>query len=201
MTHTLAGVLVGGASSRFGSDKASALFKGISLLDHHINVLHEAGCETIVYVGGAVRSGVAHGATHVPDAMPGQGPLAGLVALLHHAHHTVPNGMYSEVMMIACDVPLVSPTTVQRVITALGNGDISVASGDRDHWSCLAVRVTQYHTIFDAFQRGARALRDALQHGNVARVPIDERELVNVNDTATLHKALQMVTNSEELGR
>lgn len=196
-----AGVLVGGASTRFGRDKASALFAGHTLLNHHINVLYEAGCNEIVYVGGAPRSDVARDARHVPDATPGQGPLAGLLALLHDAHRSSALLQHAAVLMIACDIPLLSPATVQRVVAGLGDADVAVASAQQDHWSCLAVRVTQYHALLEEFKRGERSLRDATQRGSITRVACDEAEFLNVNDVDTLQRALLTVTNDHKLGR
>jgi len=192
---------VGGESRRFGSDKANALFGGRTLLDHHLQLLHQVGCAAAVYVGGQPRGGVALDAAHVPDGTPGQGPLAGLVALLQHAQQASPNIEWSAVLMVACDIPLLSPGTARRVLDGLNVADVAVAAGDRDHWSCLAVRVSQYHTLVDVFRRGERALFAAVNQCSLNRVPVDEREFLNTNDPALLREAARLVTNSGELGQ
>nr|WP_232328885.1 molybdenum cofactor guanylyltransferase [Sphingomonas horti] len=73
-------VLAGGRSSRFGSDKALACWRGKPLLAHAVDAL--AGqCDAVVVVG---RDDPAF--TCVPDwPAPGQGPLGGLAGALRHA--------------------------------------------------------------------------------------------------------------------
>lgn len=72
-------VLAGGASRRFGSDKALALVDGRPLLDHALAAL--AGCDAI-----AVAGRDWPGVLALPDRPgPGLGPLGGLNAALRHA--------------------------------------------------------------------------------------------------------------------
>lgn len=78
----LGAVLAGGRSSRFGSDKALALFRGRPLIDHAIEAL-ASQCSDVVVVGRDVASVAA-----VPDwPAPNAGPLGGLGGALHHAAH------------------------------------------------------------------------------------------------------------------
>lgn len=73
-------VLAGGASSRFGSDKALAEVEGRTLLDRAIAGLR-AQCDAVVVVG-RERAGL----TTVADwPRAGMGPVAGIAAALRHA--------------------------------------------------------------------------------------------------------------------
>jgi molybdopterin-guanine dinucleotide biosynthesis protein A len=76
----LGAVLAGGQSSRFGSDKALAEFRGQTLLARAVDTL--AGwCEHVVVVGRATAP-----APTLPDwPRPGMGPLGGIAAALHLA--------------------------------------------------------------------------------------------------------------------
>lgn len=73
-------VLAGGASSRFGSDKALALHNGVTLIDHVIAALAPQ-------VAALVITGRDHpGHVCLPDLpAAGLGPLGGLCAALAHA--------------------------------------------------------------------------------------------------------------------
>ena len=76
----LGAVLAGGRSSRFGSDKAEALFEGRRLLDHAVAAL-AAQCDAVVVIG---REDAAHDCA--PDhPSPGLGPLGGLAGALTEA--------------------------------------------------------------------------------------------------------------------
>lgn len=90
----LGAVLAGGKSSRFGSDKAVALVDGLPLIDHIVMGLFRA-TEHLVISGRDWRD-----FTVVPDGdFAGEGPLAGLLAVLDHA---MSNG-FDGVLTAACD--------------------------------------------------------------------------------------------------
>lgn len=74
--RTLGGVLAGGRSRRFGSDKALALLGGQTLLDHALAAL-APHCEAVVIVGRA--GGIADW------PRPDMGPLGAIAGALHHA--------------------------------------------------------------------------------------------------------------------
>lgn len=85
-------VLVGGRSSRFGSDKAAALFEGRRLLDHAAASIAPF-VERVVTVGRDER---------VPDLpAPGLGPLGGIAGALAFAEREG----FESVLTIACDMP------------------------------------------------------------------------------------------------
>ncbi|HEU4968946.1 molybdenum cofactor guanylyltransferase [Sphingomonas sp.] len=78
--RVLGAVLAGGRSSRFGSDKALAVWRGKPLLAHAADAL-VAQCGAVVIVGRDVA-----GFTCVPDwPAPDRGPLGGLAGALNHA--------------------------------------------------------------------------------------------------------------------
>jgi molybdopterin-guanine dinucleotide biosynthesis protein A len=76
----LGAVLAGGQSSRFGSDKALAEFRGHTLLAHAVDTL-SGWCEYVIVVGRETAP-----APTLPDwPRAGMGPLGGIAAALHHA--------------------------------------------------------------------------------------------------------------------
>ena len=70
-------ILAGGASRRFGHDKALALVGGVSLLERVAASLDACHPRLIVAPPGRYRQG---GWRNIPDTRPGEGPLAGLEA-------------------------------------------------------------------------------------------------------------------------
>ena len=92
MTGVMGAVLAGGRSSRFGSDKGTALFGGTTLADH-------AAAAIAPFVGEVIRVGGADGIVDLPS--PGLGPLGGIAAALDHAGR---HG-FDSVVTIACDMP------------------------------------------------------------------------------------------------
>jgi molybdenum cofactor guanylyltransferase len=107
MTRILGAVLAGGASSRFGSDKALALLHGLRLLDHAVAALTPF-CQQVVVCG---RDDPRH-VTLADRPAPGMGPLGGLNAALHAAHAQG----YAGVLVTGCDMPLFPPALAQALI-------------------------------------------------------------------------------------
>jgi molybdopterin-guanine dinucleotide biosynthesis protein A len=75
---TLGAVLAGGRSSRFGSDKALAMFDGRTLLHHALAALRPH-CDAVIVVG---RGEIADW------PRPDMGPLGGIAGALIHAAET-----------------------------------------------------------------------------------------------------------------
>ncbi len=90
----LGAVLAGGRSSRFGSDKAAALFAGRPLIDHAADVLRP-WVHAVVVIGGD-RPGA------IPDRPRADlGPLGGLAGALAHAR----DAGFGTVLTLSCDTP------------------------------------------------------------------------------------------------
>ncbi|MBC7505964.1 MAG: molybdenum cofactor guanylyltransferase [Sandarakinorhabdus sp.] len=102
----LGAVLAGGASARFGSDKAMAEFAGKPLIEHVIAALAPQ-VETLVVVG---RDWPGH--ARVDDLpAPGLGPIGGLAGALGHA---LLNG-YDAVLVAPCDTLGLAADLVARL--------------------------------------------------------------------------------------
>lgn len=115
MSRQLGAVIAGGRSSRFGSDKAMALWHGRRLIDHAIDALRP-------FVDEIVICGRGHdGLASISDRpAPGMGPLGGLCAALHHAQA---QGR-EAVLSIGCDTPLLPAALVERLIAG-GGGHVA----------------------------------------------------------------------------
>ncbi len=106
MMRLLGAVLAGGRSSRFGGDKALAVWKGRTLLEHAVASL-APHVETVVICG---REG---GLADRPA--PDMGPLGGLNAALHHAAEQG----FGAVLTTGCDMP-VYPAELAQALAGTG---------------------------------------------------------------------------------
>jgi molybdopterin-guanine dinucleotide biosynthesis protein len=119
----LGAVLAGGQSRRFGSPKALAPFRGEAMVRRAARTL-EGVCDEVVVVSsvpevGAAFRRTAHQFTVIPDLVPGAGPLAGLHAALHHARERG----FDAVLVLACDMPLVTPEVAEALAREGEAGD------------------------------------------------------------------------------
>lgn len=103
----LGALIAGGRSSRFGSDKALALLRGVPLIEHAARVL--APHVELTIVCGRDHPGFASVAD-VPE--PGLGPLGGIAAALRAAEAA---GI-DTVLTIGCDMPDVPDALIADLI-------------------------------------------------------------------------------------
>ncbi len=99
-------LLVGGASARFGSPKALALFKGETLAERGHRLL-SAACDEVLLVGKA-REFAGLPFPLVDDGTDERAPIHGLVAGLRRASH-------ETVVALPVDVPLITPDALRSL--------------------------------------------------------------------------------------
>jgi molybdopterin-guanine dinucleotide biosynthesis protein A len=114
---TLGAVLVGGRSSRMGTDKALVEINGIPMLGRVASALSEVSSRVVV-LGGKYE-----GFENWQDEVDPSGPLSGLVTALARAEE-------HRVLMVAVDHPFVRPETLSHLVEA--GTDLAVVPVD-DH--------------------------------------------------------------------
>ena len=165
-------LLVGGASTRFGSPKALAPFEGETLADRAWRLLGEA-CDERIAVGKREQD--------LPfpvldDGTPVRAPLAGVVAGLRAAAH-------ETVVVVPVDLPLLSADVLLRLAAA--GGDVAhPPSGPLPG----AYRRSALGALERSLARGELALRAAITPLDVRIVVVDERLLANVNEPGDLER-------------
>ncbi|MFE0424526.1 NTP transferase domain-containing protein, partial [Streptomyces sp. NPDC058953] len=108
-------VLAGGGAKRLGgADKPGVAVGGRALLDRVLGACREAG-RTVV-VGG--RRATVRPVVWAREEPPGGGPLAALDAGVRRVG-TPPDGV---VVVLSADLPFLGPSTVRRLVDALGTG-------------------------------------------------------------------------------
>lgn len=113
-------VLAGGKSSRFGSDKASALLRGRPLLQWVLDAVGQVcGAVVVVKARGQVLPEVTSPVpiTVVEDIYEAQGPLAGLIA----AFEVVSTPL---AFAISCDSPLTEPALIRDLASRAADSDV-----------------------------------------------------------------------------
>jgi molybdopterin-guanine dinucleotide biosynthesis protein A len=166
--RALTGVLlVGGASTRFGSPKALAIVEGETLAARAWRLLGEA-CDEHIAVGKRADA-LPLPFDVVDDGTDVRAPIAGVVAGLRAARHDV-------AVVIPVDVPRLTPAAVLELAAACR--DVAVPpSGPLPG----AYRRTALPALEAALVAGRLALRDAIAELDVATVELDDGLLVNVN--------------------
>ena len=166
--HLTGVLLVGGASTRFGSPKALAPFCGETLADRAWRVLGEA-CEERIALG---KAGELDLAFPVEDDAAGdvRAPIAGVVAGLRRAAHDV-------AVFLPVDCPLVTPALIRALGDACRDAAVARSGPLPGAWSKRALPVLERRLA-----AGRLGLADAYAELDVAYPPLD-RELVADADT------------------
>jgi molybdopterin-guanine dinucleotide biosynthesis protein A len=171
--HGLTGVLlVGGASSRFGSPKALARLDGETLAERAWRVLGEV-CDERLAVGKA-RDELALPFRVLDDAMPVRAPIAGVVAGIRAASNDL-------CVFLPVDCPCVSGQTLLRLATEAADAAVP-QTGPLPG----AYRRGTLPALERSLAQAEYSLRDALRSLDVTVVEFDPAELVNVNTQAEL---------------
>jgi len=113
VTPLLGAVLAGGQGSRYGGDKSRAVIGGRLLVERAVSTLDEVVEEVVVVTSRPLPSGIA--ATCISDRVIGSGPLGGL----HSALCTAVDYGASGVLLLACDMPLVSPEVLRAIAVSI----------------------------------------------------------------------------------
>jgi molybdopterin-guanine dinucleotide biosynthesis protein A len=184
-------VLAGGKSSRFGSDKASALLRGRPLLQWVLDAVGQA-CEAVVIVKarGQLLPGTtcAVPVTVAEDLYEAQGPLAGLVAAFEAVRTPL-------AFATSCDSPLTEPALIRYLASRAADADVVCPLVD-GHPQPLA-----------AVYRAAACLpvfRENVERGQLRIVVAYEglrRKTVTGDEAATADPYLRTFLNANTPGR
>lgn len=125
-----AAVLAGGRSSRMGTDKALLRWEGQTLVQRQLSLLRTLG-PTQVFISGkpAVNYEVAD-APVVLDAVPEQGPLGGIEAVLSAT-------AASHVLVLAVDMPGMTAAFLKRLLASCRHG-VGAVPRTLNGWEPLA---------------------------------------------------------------
>ena len=173
MARRLTGILlVGGASSRFGSPKPLARIGGETLAERAWRVLGEA-CDERLAVG-KVADGLALPFPLVDDGSPVRAPLAGIVAGLRAAAHDV-------AVVLPVDCAAVTAGVLRQLGEACGLAAASQTGPLPAAFAREALPVLERRLA-----AGELRLGEALRELGAEVVELDEAQLANANTPAEL---------------
>jgi len=168
-------ILAGGASSRFGENKALTNFLGVPIIKRIANVMNVVFNDVLLVTNSP--EAYAHlGLRMAQDDIPGQGPMGGIVAAFD-------NTLNDRIFVVACDMPILQPITIETVIAQAGFTDAAVATHDGIKEYLLALYSRNLlHRLRCCLEEGQGSLKDFLTHiPNVTWVPVEGDAWFNVN--------------------
>jgi len=191
-------VLAGGASSRFGTDKALSELQGETILARTVKLV--AAVTSSAKIVSPVVKLMAEKFETIPDRWPGEGPLGGiLTALLDRKTGADAN---SWNLIVSCDMPFLSKEWLRLLIErALKSDAEAVVPKSANGWEplCACWRVSAVDMILPNFEAGTRKITEAL---NVLHVEVlDEKDWKRFDTNGRLFWNMNTRADYEEARR
>lgn len=155
-------IQAGGGSTRFGSDKALAVFDGKSSLKRTAELVEET-CGTVKIVS----SSAAYNDSGIPilrDAWPGKGPLGGIVTAIRETRSHSNEAAWS--LIVSCDMPFLSREWLGFLCQRALESDAQVVapeSGNGLEPLCACWRSDGLETLQSAFDEGVRKVTQGMK--------------------------------------
>jgi molybdopterin-guanine dinucleotide biosynthesis protein A len=181
-------ILAGGKSSRFGSDKARALFRGQPLISSLAAFMKPAAARITVVASkpGEYRD---LGLRTIGDITPGNGPLGGLLSALQD------NAASPWLLLLSCDLLGLRMHWIERLLASRREGVMAVHFHGRYPEPFPALYHQSLRLVAEAhLDRNQRAMQNLLTAPEVSACSIRQprywRTLRNVNFPAELESCL-----------
>ena len=191
-------VLAGGASSRFGTDKAIAELQGQTMLARTAKLLSSAvSCVKIVSPAAKVSDAAYK---TIPDRWPGEGPLGGILTALHDAQGE--SGTNIWCLIVSCDMPFLTTEWLRFLAErAVQSGAEAAVPKSAHGWEplCACWRVSAAEIVLPNFEAGTRKVTEAL---NALHVEVlDEKDWKRFDTRGRLFWNMNTVEDYEEARR
>jgi molybdenum cofactor guanylyltransferase len=159
-------VLAGGASSRFGRDKALVRFGATPLLLQIGQLVRICTSQVAVIAGAQKYSELAANLEIIEDQWPGEGPLGGIITALQHTAATERSVEWN--LILGCDMPFLTAEWLQFLVAHAreSNKEIQVVLPHSAHGPeplCACYRTSAADALKNVFDRGVRKVTQALK--------------------------------------
>lgn len=192
-------VMAGGASTRFGFDKARAELNGQTMLARMCGLLRDV--TRSVSVVAAFGRYTESGERIVDDHWPGEGPLGGIITALMDAHAR--NHQHTWALIVGCDMPFLTRDWLTHLKERALASDAKIVAPRSPLgleplcacWHTSATAKLQY-----AFEDGVRKVTEAMKRVDVEvvdekdwkRFDKEGRLFWNMNTQADYEEALRI---------
>lgn len=191
-------VLAGGASSRFGTDKALAELQGKSMLTRTTELLASV-CRNMAIVAPENKLGNSSVET-ILDRWPGEGPLGGILTALLHAKEKSPAHSWS--LILSCDMPFLTHDWLafltQHALQSASEAVVPQSAHGLEPL-CTCWKISALESVSAAFNSGTRKVTDALRKLRVE--VLDEKDWKRFDSSGRLFWNMNTLADYEEARR
>jgi len=153
--------MAGGASSRFGQDKALVEFDGQPMLARMMKLMRSVTKDPKLV--GTPEKYTEFGAQLVADSWPGQGPLGGIITALEDAAQSASRPEWN--LIVSCDMPFLTRDWLQFLANRAAKSKAQVvfpqsASGPEPLCACWQTSAAA--ELRSGFERGVRKVTEGI---------------------------------------
>jgi molybdopterin-guanine dinucleotide biosynthesis protein A len=192
-------VLAGGASSRFGRDKALSEAGGVVMLERMLRLVRGSGIEEVRVVGAAQKYS-GFGAMCIEDKWPGEGPLGGIVTALENARKDLKASDWS--LIVSCDMPFLTREWLAFLCRRAAGSDAQVVVARSEHGMeplCACWQTDAAPVLRGGFEHGVRKVTGGIE---VLRAEVlDEGEWKRFDSAGRLFWNMNTPADYEEARR
>ena len=193
-------VQAGGASSRFGSDKALAKLCGKTMLERMCDLVRQAIGEVRIVAQPGRYS--IDGVASVADRWPGEGPLGGIATALADAASSQPRSEWA--LILSCDMPFLTVAWLQFLADCAAKSSANAIVPRSENGLeplCACWSIATARKVESEFRAGTRKVTQALQALRVEvldekdwkRFDTNGRLFWNMNTQADYEEACRIV--------
>jgi molybdopterin-guanine dinucleotide biosynthesis protein A len=159
-------VLAGGASSRFGRDKALVRIGEAPLLLQIVKLAQTCTAGVTVVAGAQKYGDLGRELKIIEDRWPSEGPLGGIITALEHAAATYPECRWN--LILSCDMPFLTREWLQFLVDRARaiDAETQVILPHSTHGPeplCACYRTDAAGALKSVFDRGVRKVTEALK--------------------------------------
>jgi molybdenum cofactor guanylyltransferase len=159
-------VLAGGASSRFGRDKALVCFGTTPLLLEIVELAKSCTPKIAVVAGAQRYAGLEGHLEIIEDRWPGEGPLGGIITALQHTTATDSAAEWN--LILSCDMPFLTAEWLEFLVararaSAPETQVILPHSAHGPEPLCACYRTRAAEPLKNVFDLGIRKVTQALK--------------------------------------
>ena len=191
-------ILAGGASSRFGQDKALVEIGAMPMLARMTKLLKRVTKN--VKVIGSPEKYSQFGVEAIPDRWPGEGPLGGIVTALLNA--TKNNLQHKWNLILSCDMPFLTAEWLGYLCERAMKSSAQAVYSQSAHGPeplCACYRTDAGLALLEVFERGVRKVTEALKH--VRTEVLDEADWKRFDSAGRLFWNMNTPADYEEARR
>lgn len=190
--------MAGGASTRFGFDKARAELNGQAMLKRMCGLVEEAtGSVSIVAVSGRYAG---LDMRLVDDHWPGEGPLGGIITALMDAH--AQSHQHMRCLIVGCDMPFLTGewlTYLKDRALASRAAVIAPQSSSGLEPLCSCWHTSATGKLQNGFEGGIRKVTEAMKR--VSMEVVDEKDWARFDKSGRLFWNMNTPAEYEEARR